>query len=393
MVDLGSLGGTDSFSLAVSKQGQIIGVYNLADDVQRGFSWTAKSGMVDIGTLGGSGARPLAVNGAGQVAGTSSTARQEQHAFLWRPGQPMADLNGRLVNAPAGLVLDAALALSDGGSIVAGSNAGPVLLRPVGLELHPAPVVGPIDAPAVIKPGSAMAVNLAFNDSDSADLHHADWQWGDVSMETALVTEQGGAGSARGVHVYREAGNYTIIARVTDRAGNTTTVKRDVVVADPAHNATLGRGRVTSPQGALRADPAQCGEARFTMVAPADGKQSAAAPAGLQFATGKAVFASTSMVRASTGATAPGLQRYTGTGRFNGKAGYQYSLTVAAAPAAGAGSTAAAGTGQVQGAGQFGLRIWHTAPAGDRQIVDYDNQARSGASGAKVVDGAIAVAM
>ena len=102
---------TDSFSLAVSKPGQIVGVYNLAGDVQRGFSWNAKSGMVDVGTLGGSGARPLAVNGVGQVAGSALTANGELHAFLWRAGQPMADLNARLVNAPAGLVLDTALAL------------------------------------------------------------------------------------------------------------------------------------------------------------------------------------------------------------------------------------------------------------------------------------------
>ena len=234
------------------------------------------------------------------------TASLDLHAFLWRAGQPMADLNARLVNAPAGLVLDTALALSDSGAIVASSNAGLVLLRPVGGELHPAPVVGPIDLPAVAKPGSAVAVRVAFNDSDSTDLHHVDWQWGDLSMETALVTEKGGAGSARGVHVYHDAGIYTVVARVIDRAGNLTTVKGQLVVADPANSATLGRGRIDSPQGAVRADPAYRGAATFSLVAPASGKQSAAAaPAGLRFAAAKAVFASTSMVAAA--AAAPGV--------------------------------------------------------------------------------------
>ena len=276
--------------------------------------------MVDVGRLGGAGARPLAVNGVGQVTGGALTARQELHAFLWRAGQPMADLNARLVNAPAGLVLDTAFALSDSGAIVASSNAGLVLLRPVGGELHPAPVVGPIYLPTLAKPGSAVAVRVAFNDSDSTDLHHVDWQWGDLSMETALVTEKAGAGSARGVHVYHDAGIYTVVARVTDRAGNTTTVKRDLLVADPATSATLGRGRIDSPQGALRADPAHGGAATFSLMAPASGKQlAAAAPAGLRFAAGKAVFASTSMVAAA--GAAPGAHRYTGTGQFNGQAG------------------------------------------------------------------------
>jgi hypothetical protein len=170
-----------------------------------------------------------------------------------------------------------------------------------------------------------------------------------------------------------------VIARVTDRAGNTTTVKRDLVVADPADGAALGRGRIDSPQGALRADPAHGGAATFSITTAASGKPAAAAaPAGLHFAAGKAVFASTSMAAAPT-AAAPGTHRYTGTGRFNGKAGYQYSLTVVGAQTAG------------ESSGRLGLRIWHTDPVSHATMIDYDNQ-RTGSDGAKVIDGAIAAA-
>ncbi|MFL6708573.1 MAG: PKD domain-containing protein [Massilia sp.] len=394
MRNLGALNGTDSFALAMNRLGQVAGVINLDNGYQRGFSWTAAGGMVDIGTLGGPGARPLAVNGKGVLGGWSWNARQASRAFLWSAGASMIDLDTRLVNAPAGLHLQSAAAVSDNGVIVAESNVGLVLLRPVGQAAHPAPVVGPIDTAAIIKPGSAAAVKLAFNDSDAGDTHRIDWQWGDQTMETGQVHEANGSGSANAVHVYRAAGTYTITARVSDTAGNSTTVKRDVVVADPARGTTAATGQVLSPQGAVRAEPSQSGAARFTFVAPSAGGSAGAqavagAPAGLRFSTGKTSFASSSVVRGAP--AAPDQQRFSGAGELNGKGGYQYSLTIAAA-AAPAAPASAGGDGASQGTGQFALRIWHKDPSSQSDIVDYDNSAGKLGTGTRLSEGAVVLA-
>ena len=48
--------------------------------------------IIDLGTLGGANSYPQAINQAGQVIGISSNAGEaEQHAFLWDSGE-MRDL-------------------------------------------------------------------------------------------------------------------------------------------------------------------------------------------------------------------------------------------------------------------------------------------------------------
>lgn len=400
MRSLGSLDGTDSFTIALSRRGQAVGVADVANGYQRGFSWTASGGMVDVGNLGGPGARPIGVNGKGQVTGWSRNVKMDIRAFLWSAGQGMSDLDTRLLNAPAGLHLNAALAIADNGVIVADSNAGVVLLRPASQETHPAPVVGPIDMPATVEPDSAAAVKIAFNDSNPAELHRVDWQWGDFTMETALVHEHGGSGVASGMHVYATAGVYTVVARVTDSAGNTTTVTRELVVADPARGQAIGSGQIVSPRGALRNDPVQSGAAGFAFTAPvaiasvAEHQASTVAPVGtaapgLRFTVGQASFVSTSMAHMPASASSSGQQRYTGAGQFNGRAGYQYALSVGA-PAAGAGMGADGNDGTA--GGQFGLCIWHLDPVTHAELVDYDNQQWAAGAGTQLIAGTISAA-
>ena len=48
--------------------------------------------VVDLGTLGGSNSRATAVNASGHIVGTSQTATGEEHAFLWTPNGGMVDL-------------------------------------------------------------------------------------------------------------------------------------------------------------------------------------------------------------------------------------------------------------------------------------------------------------
>jgi probable HAF family extracellular repeat protein len=356
MRDLGAGPGIESFVLAMSSKAQIAGVINLSSEVQKAMAWSAATGMLDLGTFGGPGARAQNVNNLGQVVGSAMDRQLNHRAFLWSRARGLADLNGRLDNAPAGLVLDDALAISDNGAIVAFSNAGLVLLRPVGQTRLSAPVVGPIDAPALIRTGAAVTMKVAFNDIDSEQWHRASLQWGDATMETALVAESKGAGVAKASHVYAEPGVYTIIARVSDAAGETTTVTRDVVVEAPGQLAA-GSGKVNSPLKSYRGAPAHGGPASFRFVVPGQQERGGA----LRFTASKLAFNSTSM---SVASSAPGSGRLTGTGTLNGKQGYRYAADVAPGVA-----------GDAAAQGRFGLRIWHADPAGGADIIDYDNSA------------------
>ena len=121
--DLGTLGGSTSFSQAINDQGQITGLTlnDVSDPFSyyyqflfclpfqicpanatetRGFVWDEKDGMRDIGTLGGPDAFPSLINRRGQVAGFSyvnsvpnpTTGLPTYHPFLWEKGKGMKDL-------------------------------------------------------------------------------------------------------------------------------------------------------------------------------------------------------------------------------------------------------------------------------------------------------------
>ena len=56
--------------------------------------WTPATGMVDLGTLGGTNSRPLASNDRGQVVGHSQTAGDGTwHPFVWTLSDGMVDLD------------------------------------------------------------------------------------------------------------------------------------------------------------------------------------------------------------------------------------------------------------------------------------------------------------
>src|SRR5260370_40802009 len=99
MVDLGTLGGTNSFLTilgsafeglggGVNNRGQVIGESSISGDTPlHAFSWTSAGGMVDLGTLGGMNSASFAVNASGQVVGESRTSGDTaSHAFSWTPG-------------------------------------------------------------------------------------------------------------------------------------------------------------------------------------------------------------------------------------------------------------------------------------------------------------------
>src|SRR5437667_12821486 len=70
-IDLGTLGGNFSETLAMNASGQVVGESAVAPFGIHAFSWTQTGGMVDLGTLGGNFSTARAVNAAGQVVGAS----------------------------------------------------------------------------------------------------------------------------------------------------------------------------------------------------------------------------------------------------------------------------------------------------------------------------------
>jgi probable HAF family extracellular repeat protein len=158
--DLGTLGGSSSFSQAVNNRGQVTGLAlnGIPDPFSfyyqflyclpppplnicppnatqtRAFVWDEEEGMQDIGTLGGPDAFPSLINNRGQVAGfsyTNNTASPTSpiptyHPFLWEKGKGMKDL-GTL----GGTQTASVNGLNERGEVVGGATlAGDVVVQP-----------------------------------------------------------------------------------------------------------------------------------------------------------------------------------------------------------------------------------------------------------------------
>jgi probable HAF family extracellular repeat protein len=382
MTDLGTLGGPDSGVWAINERGQVVGVADLANGYQHAFSWTRRGGLADLGTLGGLVSSAIGVNDVGHAAGVAQDSKSQYHAFIWTAASGMADLNARLRNAPAGLVVDVALAISNKDAIVASSNAGLVLLRP-GASGTPAPVLGPVTRTDAAKVGTRVHVSASFIDA-STDTHTAIWTWGDGSADTAgVVTERKGSGSVRGVHTYQASGVYTVAVRVTDNTGRSTTVSGKVTVYDPSSGFVGGAGWFMSPQGAYKGKVTLSGRANFSLSSTfRQGVAGAQSSTRFAFNMAGLNFQGSSYDRMSvSGASAS----FEGSGTLDGKAGYGYQLTALAGDASADGAQA-----------RFRIRIWHTDAHSRATVADYDNllDARAsgnGAEGTAIGGGSIAV--
>lgn len=234
MVDLGTGRGSSAWVNAMSPGLHIAGGIGYPDGRQRAMSWTRGGGMRELGTLGGRTSVARGVNGKGQVVGFAENRAGAMRAFVWRAGSGMLDLNASLRHAPPGLVLEHAMAVNDSGAIVAGSNAGLVLLRPDhghgnAMRGH---LLGPVMAAATARPGEQLQAKIGFVDDDHTGTRSISWSWGDGSGQAGKLRESGGAGTASASHAYASPGSYEIIVRVVDRDGRSTAVSHRVDVAD-----------------------------------------------------------------------------------------------------------------------------------------------------------------
>jgi probable HAF family extracellular repeat protein len=358
MHDLGPANGQGTWMIGMSPGGRIVGVITYPDSPQHAMTWTQAHGMHDLGTLGGPLSVAMAANNKGQVVGGAATPDDAFHAFIWSRSDGLVDLNRRLYHAPAGLVLESALGIADNGSIVAISNAGLVLLKPV-RACGCAHAAGPIAAPDMVPLGAQVDASVGFTTEDGAARYSVAWSWGDGTADRARDAGVArGSGSATARHTYAAPGIYTVTANVTDRAGNNARVTHRVVVYQPSGNVIAGTGTVLLPASVTPRAAVSGGKATFGFVIPPAARTNAADAQGrLLFTLPGFAFASND-VRVST--TRGGQARLTGTGRVNGAPGYHFAATTAA------GATAS---------GRFGVRIWHTDPETSADVIDYDSQA------------------
>jgi probable HAF family extracellular repeat protein len=380
MVDLGTLGGTEAFVLAMSPGLHIAGLIDLPDGTQRAMSWTRATGMRNLGTLGGTMSRAIDVNSKGQIVGYSLNKAGASRGFVWTAKQGMQDLNKYLRHAPPGLVVDDAISINDSGAIVATSNAGLVLLRPdSGCTCGHA--LGPVVAPSLVKAGAPLRASVAFVDEDRLGTRSVNWSWGDGSVEQAgNVHESGGAGNASASHSFAAPGIYTVTATLVDRSGGSKVVSRKVVVTGAAGSAVAGAGTVISPRGAFGKAPSFAGKANFSLIAPLTApKGTASMPAGLHFDLPGLNFRSLDLrLLGRQGAQHVFVGSGTIGGKFGSAGAYQFRLAATAA------------TAPRNGQGSFALKIWHTDPASKAEVVDYDNtRAPGGLDAGRVTEGSI----
>jgi probable HAF family extracellular repeat protein len=80
--DLGTLGGSTSYAVAINDRGQIVGNSDTAAERNHAFVWENGT-MTDLGALSGGVSEAIAINASGQIIGTSETRGGYDHAVLW----------------------------------------------------------------------------------------------------------------------------------------------------------------------------------------------------------------------------------------------------------------------------------------------------------------------
>lgn len=358
MRDIGAPGSGNAWVIGMSASGQVVGVTSSDGLDMQAMTWTRQAGMRMLGGLGGGVSSALAANNQGQVVGSAVVDDVTSHAFIWSAREGMVDLNRRLRNAPAGLELQAALAIADNGAIIASSNAGLVLLKPqcgcAGLR-----TLGPIAAATVLRAGAAFDASVGLAGEPTAGTANVSWNWGDGSGERAGSM---GVGAALGSHTYAEPGIYTATATLTDLAGNRVAVSRKLVVLGRGAG---GAGTFVAPSMPGKQFGFHSGLAQFSFVAPTG--RGVDTRARLDFDVGTLHLRSTHLLAAGK----PG--QFAGRGTLNGVGNYRFSLAVA--PGSGL-------------AGRFGLKIWSADPASGAPVLVYDSE-QAGGPGLRTTRGEI----
>jgi uncharacterized membrane protein len=206
--DLGTLeSGSDSVALLINDRGQVAG-QSYTDDTRsptsscgfpqnlHGFMWE-KGIMRDIGTLGGSCSFTYALNSRGQIAGQSSLAGDtESHPYIWDPKRGLTDLfsRGRL-----GGSYGYAQWINDAGTIVgtAATHGDAALLAVLwtdnaienlgALDGDPCSATDAINSGGQVVGGSGFFAADFFPDCNTAVEHAVLWDHGTILDLNAFV--------------------------------------------------------------------------------------------------------------------------------------------------------------------------------------------------------------
>lgn len=181
LVDLGTGSGTASGATGVNDQGMVTGFISHFPNFGIGFVWTKNNGMIELGRPRANSSTANDLNNRGQVVGGI-----DGRAFVWTQGNGIVELNTRAQGAPQGLVLRHALAINDGGAIVALTNTGLVrLTRKTLAGLRP--LAGPIVVTGAARAGALLSFSVPFTDVDVRETHTASWDWGEGPSEPGTI--------------------------------------------------------------------------------------------------------------------------------------------------------------------------------------------------------------
>lgn len=403
-IDLGTLGGSRAFTQHVNRRNEAAGYSdNATNDNELGFYWSARDGVVPTGAQGFPTRLVSALNNKGEIAGDTDIPGGSA-AYLWSRARGLAllpragaafsdvfdlnnktqmvgglggvipearavrwdglanpvDLNTLLYRPPAGLVLNAGVAINDAGTILAVSNAGLVMLRP-GTHGTDAPVLGPVAGlPFAVDLGQDVHLTLGFVDNSATQTHTAVVDWNDGCPSPAPeVSESRGTGQVAFRHRFCTPGYFFLTIRVTDSGGRTTETRRDVFVNSPELATVGGRGSLVPvpAYGGSKAPPVH-----FAFWTPVGNAAAVPGKGNKPFVRFDGPFHFRSD-RIGTTKRSGQAAHMEGTGTLNGRPGYRFVVD------------ATDGGQQQAGSGDsLRVRIAHT-DAGGKEVVDFDNGA------------------
>jgi probable HAF family extracellular repeat protein len=123
LIDLGTLGGTESQAYAINNLNQVVGLSFLASGERHAFLY--ENGVMK--DLGGAGSVALGINDAGEIVGQTDDPSGSPTAFLYTGDIGVVDLNSKVMNLSNGITpgftkLFTAFAINKSGNIVGVGN-------------------------------------------------------------------------------------------------------------------------------------------------------------------------------------------------------------------------------------------------------------------------------
>lgn len=260
LIDLGSFGGGQSWTPAVSANGEVVvGFSRIPDGTAHAFKYTESGGAIDLGTLGGNRSVAMAVSANGQVVvGESQTAAGSggtTHAFKHQDSTGMIDLGtlGTYSTATA-ISADGEVAVGNSGVSVGVDHAfkhrdstGMVDLGTLGGNTAFATGVSANGDVVIGSSSTASGTQHAFKHTDSSGMVDLGTLGGDNSSAIAVsadgVTVAGDADLASGnVHAFKHSDSAGMVDLGTlgGANSNTTALSSNGVVV--VGNSTLADG-------------------------------------------------------------------------------------------------------------------------------------------------------